>query len=233
MRANSGKSLRKRICEWRIEWAVRRQDRQNKQEKAGGQTEESQEQKGVREEYATSFWHNGYVAQFRNILEQILEQKHISYGDFKPVLVDKNIEYDCCFRDEAADMDEGIQVVLHEIAEDLNYFQIFTDRPEYFLQYAGTMYERNGLIVEIRKKQEMDFSRDEMILDMEEWNQREPNGWNKAGGYLPFWKKKWEALGNLDIKVPIGYNTLIVKGLEVETERDYSDKMEAEFYKII
>ncbi len=46
--------------------------------------------------------------------------------------------------------------------------------------------------------------------------------------YIPIHKKPWETAENLDIIVPIGYNTVIVKSVQNKRKRPEKDRFEAE-----
>ena len=47
--------------------------------------------------------------------------------------------------------------------------------------------------------------------------------------YLPIYKKPWQIAENLNISVPIGYNTVIVKGLDLREESGSSKDVFAGF----
>lgn len=84
---------------------------------------------------------NPYLFQIRELMEQILEQRNISYGQFLPILVDGN------------DSDATL-LAARLLGRDLNRIIIFTDRPEYFEEYADEMFKEEGLIPEIFLKDE-------------------------------------------------------------------------------
>ena len=52
----------------------------------------------------------------------------------------------------------GVREVLGQLAEDLNYLTIYTERPAYFYEFTETMYEENGLIVELFSKKALAWS---------------------------------------------------------------------------
>ena len=167
---------------------------------------------------------NPYLFQIREIIEQILEKRNISYEVFSPVMIDGKDS-------------EATLMAAELLAEDLNHLTILTDQPAYFENYADNMYEERGLLVEIFPKnlpKTADFSSDELqgnvILDFEK--PKENSFRIKFGKklYIPVFKKAWEPAGNLDIAVPIGYNTVIVKGKKTEKEISYFDKFERAFY---
>ena len=72
-----------------------------------------------------------------------------------------------------------------------------------------------------------------VILDFEKPGDRGAE--IKFGGkiYIPIFKRRWEAAKNLDIAVPIGYNTVTVKGCETVDKQPYRDKFEKAFYENI
>lgn len=167
---------------------------------------------------------NPYLFQIREIIEQILEKKNIAYEAFSPILIDGNDS-------------EAALTAAELLAEDLNRLIILTDHPAYFERYADNMYEERGLLVEIFPKNlsgTADFSSGELrgnvILDFEK--PKEASAEIKFGKkvYIPVFKKAWEHAGNLDIAVPIGYNTMIVRNSETGRKRFCEDKFERAFY---
>ena len=168
---------------------------------------------------------NCYLPRLREIVELILEKRRISYEQFAPVLIDGGDAQNTLL---AAEL----------LGRDLNRLAILTDRPAYFSEYTDSMYEEYGLLVEVFPKdpQKMAELGDEetgfnVILDFEEPGER--NAEIKFGKklYIPVFKKRWESAGNLDIAVPIGYNTMIVRVSETVKEQPYLDKFEKAFYE--
>lgn len=88
---------------------------------------------------------NPYLPQFRNIMEQVLKKRGISYRDFAPVCIDEE-------KPELLLMEEDIVTVLHELERDLNALTILTERPDFFSSYAARMEEEYGLMVSVREK---------------------------------------------------------------------------------
>ena len=173
--------------------------------------------KNVQQEAEKQWAENPYLFCFRFLLEQILEKKNISYRDFAPVLID---EADA----GAMVLEEDVWVVLHQMEADLNTLTIVTDRPEEFMSYASLVEEENGLLIVLLKKQDtgtkeflsiqgnviLDFEKEGHYCTMEK----------KAGYcYIPIYKIPWKKGENLDISVPIGYNTVIVKGVSENKQR--------------
>lgn len=167
---------------------------------------------------------NPYLFQIREVMEQILEKRKISYEIFSPVILDGNDS-------------EAALTAAELLAKDLNHLIILTDHPAYFENYADNMYEERGLLVEILPKdlsKTADFfsgeTRGNVILDFEKPNEASvPVKFGKKI-YIPVFKKKWEPVGNLDIAVPIGYNTMTVKSNGTESSLSYADKFERAFY---
>lgn len=152
---------------------------------------------------------NPYLHQFRGLLEQVLEQYGREYRDFSPLFIDTDT-----LPESLLDEDE-VGLVLEQISQDLNFLKIATDRPAYFAPYIERMYEDTGLVVQVEAKRQASLYGINAVLDME-WQ----GGCHKKFMvepilYLPIYKRPWEAVGmeqNLDISIPIGYNTVIVKG---------------------
>lgn len=167
---------------------------------------------------------NPYLPRLREILEQILEQKKIAYERFVPIII-------------AGENAEVTLDAMELLGRDLNRLILLTNHPAYFTQYRDNMYEEQGLIVEIYPKtygKLMELSDVELdgnvILDFEQLWERSQDIKSGSKSYIPVFKKIWESRGNLDIAVPIGYNTVIVKISETEPESPELDKFERAFY---
>lgn len=132
---------------------------------------------------------NSYLFQIREVIEQILEKRNISYEIFFPVILDGNDS-------------EAALTAAELLAKDLNHLMILTDHPAYFENYADNMYEERGLLVEILPKdlsKTADFfsgeTRGNVILDFEKPNEASaPVKFGKKI-YIPVFKKKWEPAG--------------------------------------
>lgn len=178
---------------------------------------------------------NPYLPQLREVMEQILTIKAIDYRDFSPIFIDGDDSKQCL---EAAKV----------LSEDLNRLIIFTERAAYFSSFVENMYEEQGLIVEIFSKTDaMDgklLRQKELgnvVLDFEQ-----PESEIKAYHYgeklyIPIFKRAWTLVSrksleeaqehsiNLDIAVPIGYNTVIVSIDELKEVCPCLDKFERAF----
>ncbi len=153
---------------------------------------------------------NPYLFQLRKILEQVLKQYHMSYREFHPLLVDTDTP-----PESLLDEDE-VAVVLEQLSEDLNFLKIATDRPAYFSDYIQRMYENSGLVVQTEPKEQAVTGDVNVILDMEKLGNCPMRYMREHTLYIPVYKRKWErvqTMQNLDISIPIGYNTVIVKGV--------------------
>ncbi len=168
---------------------------------------------------------NLFLPQIREITKEILKKRKIPYHQFMPVIIDGK--------------DSGISLLAAELlSKDLNHLIILTDRPAYFEEFADNLYEEQGLIAEIffksREKIE-EIARQELygnlILDFEERKKKSLAGNFEKKIYIPVFKRQWEQSGNLDIAVPIGYNTMIVRGSENPKTRHCLDKFERAFYE--
>lgn len=152
---------------------------------------------------------NPYVHKARIILEQILARYEMSYREFRPLLLDTDMP------PESLLDEDQVEVMLDQISQDLNFLRIDTDRPAYFADYIQRMYEDSGLVVQICPKRQK-FSEDvNVILDMEQKGGCPLKYVKENMLYIPVYKREWccvENMENLDISVPIGYNTVIVKG---------------------
>ncbi len=190
---------------------------------------------------------NQYLRNFRPVFFAILKEKEILPERVELEILDEEPEDYSIF--EPADTKD----VLEQLSADLNFLTIYTDRPAYFEEFAETMYEENGLIVMVLSKE--DFisagggnavygkgrrgarnagarakAGPELVLDFE-WKGRCYDEQMRPGRYyIPIHKKPWETAENLDIIVPIGYNTVIVKSVQNKRKRPEKDRFEAAFY---
>ncbi|MBO5070777.1 MAG: hypothetical protein J6C37_10520 [Roseburia sp.] len=197
---------------------------------------------------------NEFLQDFRQIYFSILKAKHLRPERVKIEVIDEESEGYSVF--EPAD----VRDVLMQLSCDLNFLTIYTDRPAYFSRFAETMYEENGLVVLIfpkiflksgGKKEEVhggqydkaEFCQNnsskinspsggeaKVILDFE-WEGKYYDGQMRVGNYyIPIHKKPWETAENLDIVVPIGYNTVIVKRIWTMRKKPRRDRLEEAFY---
>lgn len=180
--------------------------------------ESGEEQQKKQEEYS-----NPYIAYSRQVIEQILQQKGMDYRGFRPIVIDTDTP------DQVFGEEDDVDQVLSQMEDGLNFLEISTDRPEHFTDWKEYMEKEYGLIVRIVLKQGEDRLYGNMVLDFERhqpmWLERFP----RETLYLPFQKIPWQLdicenmtekaaqdkessqEEYLDIKVPIGYNMLIVK----------------------
>lgn len=157
-------------------------------------------------------WTNPYLSESRNFIEQILHQKGLDYRRFCPVILDT----DCPGQNFGEEDD--VDLVLEQLIDGLNFLEICTDRPEYFDGLQKRMDEEYGLMVRILPKGGEEEKRGNMVLDFERYGDMRIRSFPREVLYLPFYKRRWvekkqELIQeeNLDIKVPIGYNMLIVR----------------------
>lgn len=118
------------------------------------------------------------------------------------------------YRKKAAD-EEDIQKVLQQMTPDLNELVIVTDRPVFYKEFVHNMYAEYGLLVQRIPKAEALCVRGNIVLDFERSLEtckklRMSHGFC----YVPVYKKQWEIAENLDITIPVGYNTIVIKGTE-------------------
>lgn len=153
---------------------------------------------------------NPYLHKLRGILEQILPLYQMSYREFCPLIIDTDTPPESLLDEDQA------EVVLEQISQDLNFLRIVTDRPAYFEDYIQRMYEDNGLVVQVCPKGGEFLTDVNVILDMEQRGECPLKHVKENMLYIPVYKREWcpvENMGNLDISIPIGYNTVIVKGV--------------------
>lgn len=172
---------------------------------------------------------NVFLRNFRPIFLGILKEKKLQPGQVALEIIDEEPDGMGIF--EPA----GVKEVLGQLMEDLNFLTIYTERPAYFYELAETMYEENGLLVvlfpkQAWKRQTACKKSVTLVLDFE-WEGACHLGQIQPGRYyIPIHKKPWKQGENLDIIVPIGYNTVIVKGIQEEKKMSRRDRFEEAFY---
>ena len=97
----------------------------------------------------------------------------------------------------------GVDEVLDQLADELNHLTVYTDRPG-----VG----------------------DTLVLDFEWEGQCYFNLLAQGKNYIPIHKKPWKIAENLDIIVPFGYNTVIVKSRQNKKKKPVRDRFEEAFY---
>ena len=148
---------------------------------------------------------NPYLPHIRQILEQVLPQRGLTYGGMRLMIVDAVSEPESFFEEDP------VMVALRCLSPDLNFLTILTERPVYFQDYIETMYEENGLLVSVAAKQNLKSSSANTVLDFEREGDYLQLGLSEPSLYIPIYKKSWVQRENLDILVPIGYNIVFVK----------------------
>ena len=173
---------------------------------------------------------NGFLYDFKPVYEGILAAKGVKPECAVVEVIDE--EPDGAGMFEPA----GTLEVLGQIGDELNALTIYTDRAAYFGEFAETMYEKNGLVVLIVSKRhlavrKMKNDSDIFLFDFE-WNGAFYEKQIVVGKhYIPIHKKAWRTAENLDIEVPIGYNTVIVKRPKKKTGAPWQDRFEKAFYR--
>lgn len=175
---------------------------------------------------------NPYLVDFAPIFFSIIKEKEINPAKTEIIIFDEELEESRFF--EQADVLD----VLNQLRENINALTVYTNRQEYFLEFAEYAYEENGLVTEIRSKKEEkkvgkihDQGKFKLILDFERRGQCYYLGRETNYGYIPIYKKPWVIRENLDIAVPFGYNTVIVKGKYTNDRKCIKDRFEEGFYR--
>lgn len=170
-------------------------------------------------------WPNPYISGSRSVIEQILLQKGLDYRRFRPIILDTD-----CPDQKFGEVDD-VDQVLDQLAEGLNFLEISTDRPDHFAERKNQMEQEYGLMVRVLSKSGDERKYGNIVLDFERHQPMWISRFEQNVLYLPFYKRRWipvvrESAGfpdeetycdlfpdeeNLDIKVPIGYNMVIVK----------------------
>ena len=176
---------------------------------------------------------NPWIFATRSIMEQILWQKRDVireekeelggrltrkqlYRDFKPLIIDTDTP------DQVFGEDDDVDQILRQLSPGLNFLEICTNRPEYFVSFTVWLEMEYGLMTRIFPPDAMRQSHANVVLDLERSGSMYINSFMPSVLYLPFYKRRWkihetaaqtgeQKPQNLDIEVPIGYNVLIVK----------------------
>lgn len=180
---------------------------------------------------------NVYLRDFVPVLHEILKEKKMSLQNLHLEIIDEETEKQSIF--EPAGVDE----VLEQLSEQLNYLTIYTERPEHFADFAKEIYEENGLMILLYGKKELkrvvagsyppenDRKRtDTLVLDFEWDGNCYFTVLAQGKNYIPIYKKPWKIAENLDIIVPFGYNTVIVKSRQIRNKKPVRDRFEEAFY---
>ena len=172
---------------------------------------------------------NPFLTDFEGIFFEILKQKEMNPSHMELIVLDEEPEERRIF--ERIDTRD----VLYQLGPNLNAMTIYTDRQEYFFEFVQKMDEENGLIVSVLPKQgrilkqtASDFA---VVLDFEWKGRRELIRADEKCAYLPIHKKPWKVAENLDILVPFGYNTVIVKSRRTNDKKFVNDRFEEGFYR--
>ena len=167
---------------------------------------------------------NPYLPQLKEILDSILKKKKLSYEKMVLVVID-GYEID------------NVLLAIRCIGSELNRLIVLTDRAAYFENISEKLYEEQGLIVEFFPKTiekiavlGEEETKGNLILDFETGSERQEEIKFGRKIYIPVFKRPWEDAGNLDITVPIGYNTVIVKNIKTVHKQRGEDKVEQAWY---
>lgn len=152
-------------------------------------------------------YQNPCISNMRSIVEHVIADREVTFQKLELVILDAGSEQD-------VQDDFDIQDTLSQLVFGLNYLLLVTDRPDFYENFVFDMYEENGLIVQQVEKSVCKNVRGNFILDFERAGEVPKESMLRPGViYVPIYKKPWEIGENLDIKVPVGYNTLVIEGV--------------------
>ena len=185
---------------------------------------------------------NPCIPYVRKVVESLLARKGCVYREFYPLVLDfeedevKRGIMESSFQEyeterEILRLRRQVDNVLRQLTPGLNRMIIRTSRPAYFEEFVQTMYEENGLVIQLEEKSFEPFPKNCFVMDFELWGEPVQRMFREDIFYLPIYRKPWEIAENLDILVPIGYNTVIVKGAVTTSGLSADDWMENEFYR--
>lgn len=205
-----------------LRWFAKWRNRKNYEQK---EPEIEIGQEDLAYEFSPMTYQNPCIAYIHAIVSHVLEKRQIPYRQLELVVVDAEMSGDSY----------DIENVLSQLTPRLNYLLLVTDRPAYYKDFVHAMYEENGLIVQRVPKSERRRARGNLVLDFERSGAVSAESMIRPGAiYLPIYKKPWEIGENLDIMVPVGYNTLVVEGILMPDEdfmNDKIDRLDQEFRK--
>ena len=175
---------------------------------------------------------NPCLMDFVPIFLTVLEEKTLNPAKVELVVFDEEVDESHIF--ERA----GVLEVLCQLKDYINAMTIYTERSGFFAEFVESTYEETGLLAVVMPKKEQrragrgqSKEMDTVILDFE-WRGICYNlGKNGSCGYIPIHKKPWEIRENLDIVVPFGYNTVIVKGKHTNDKKFVNDRFDEGFYR--
>lgn len=152
-------------------------------------------------------YQNPCISQMRSIVEHVIADKNVPFQKLELVVLDAG-------QGQSSQDDFDIQDTLAQLAFGLNYLLLVTDRPEFYEDFMYDMYKENGLVVQQVQKSACKNVRGNFVLDFERTGEVPNISMLRPGViYVPIYKKQWEISENLDINVPVGYNTLIIEGV--------------------
>lgn len=152
-------------------------------------------------------YQNPCISKMRSIVESVAADKKVSFQKLELIVLDAG-------QDQSMQDDFDIRDTLSQLAFGLNYLMLVTDRPEFYEDFVYDMYQENGLIVQQAQKSACKNVRGNFVLDFERAGEAPNVSMLRPGViYVPIYKKPWEISENLDIKVTVGYNTLVIEGV--------------------
>jgi len=175
---------------------------------------------------------NPYLVDFAPIFFAIIREKGINPAKVDVIIFDERADEHRSF--ERADVLD----VLNQLSGEINGLTIYTDRPEYFAGFVECAYEESGLVTVMSSKadqksavRQQQNDRIGVILDFEWRGACYEHRKSGNSAYIPIHKKPWEIRENLDILVPFGYNTVIVKGKRTNDKKFVNDRFDEGFYR--
>lgn len=177
-------------------------------------------------------YENPYLVDFAPIFFGVLKEKGINPAKVELVVFDEEINERHAFERV------GVIDVLNQLRDSINALTIYTDRPDFFDGFIEAAYEENGLLAQRAPKKAQNRAdimcsscTTGLILDFE-WKKDDCGmGRHSKCGYIPIHKKPWKMRENLDILVPFGYNTVIVKGKQTNDKIFVRDRFDEGFYR--
>ena len=177
-------------------------------------------------------YENPFLRDFAVIFDKILTKKGFDPAKLELIIFDEER------RTEDSLKKNDVLEVLYQLGENLNTLTIYTQEPQFFLNFTRQYSEESGLITifEPKRKQKKAFvkkslGKQKIILDFERKGFYYGVGNYIECAYIPIYKRPWQRCENLDIMIPFGYNIVIVKSKTTNDRQYIRDRFYEGFYR--
>lgn len=230
-------------------WLVKLLTKYKHKKKESGELKNSE---SIKQPFSPLTYCNPCIPYMRTILEEILRQRGLTYQNLSLVLIDgeqkeekfaegRDLErefYSHGIVDDGLVLnavtleDADVREVLNALTPDLNALALVTDRFEFYREFVYSMYVENGLLVQLFSKNEVHNAKGNVIMDFERSMDTCACLSGHAHMMLPVYKKPWEISENLDMEVPVGYNTLVIGGTLFKEQEGLKQNGKEEYFNL-